>query len=498
MIKKNILLYCLEFFLSLIVGILSFRYGIDRKILWVILAFAAFIILGINFYHLYRLNSKKMEHIFLMLAIPIGILYSLFLAPFRIADDAAQIIKNIDLSQGHLFTRKDSDNKAIVDVPRAFDVKYHVTMLKIKPFYNIIKTDTNYNDLYRVRNEFTYTVINMPTNYMFSSLGLKLGSLLNLNLYISLYIAKLFNLIFFWIIGYIMIKIFPFKKIFLLVYLFNPMMLQTMSSIGADCFTNLVCLLWISYILYLKFDKKKVETIDTFYLFILMVMLATAKFIYFPLLLLLCLIKNLYQNKKDRKIVLFSVFLSLIVVGVGIYIGIGYKCDFATVVSKNDIDSIGQLKNVLTKPWNFIIAIVNSIYKRQGNYFSEFFGKILGSYHILLMFIPYILYIGLFFITMFMDRKDYFDKASKYLILFVTFILVMCVFGVEYLTWNSVGSHFISGVQGRYFLPFMLLPFIIIATDKIRIKFKDSTRFVTLMIIIIQLMNIFVLYRSYM
>ena len=88
MIKKNILLYCLEFFLSLIVGILSFRYGIDRKILWVILAFAAFIILGINFYHLYRLNSKKMEHIFLMLAIPIGILYSLFLAPFRIADDA--------------------------------------------------------------------------------------------------------------------------------------------------------------------------------------------------------------------------------------------------------------------------------------------------------------------------------------------------------------------------------------------------------------------------
>ena len=89
-------------------------------------------------------------------------------------------------------------------------------------------------------------------------------------------------------------------------------------------------------------------------------------------------------------------------------------------------------------------------------------------------------------------------KFQGFVRTFFTFILVMCVFGVEYLTWNSVGSHFVSGVQGRYLLPFMLLPFIIVATDKIKIKFKDNTRFVTVMIIFIQLMNIFVLYRSYM
>lgn len=498
MIKKNILLYCLEFVLSLFLGFLAFKYGIDRKILWLILAFLVFVMLGICFYHLYRLNFKKMEHIFLMLAIPIGILYSMFLAPFRIADDPAHIIKNIDLSQGHLITRKDSDNIAIVDVPKNFNDEIYSPSQKLKSFNKLIQNNTNYTDLYRANPSYTYTVINMPTNYIVSSLGLKIGIFFNLNLYISVYIAKLFNLIFFWIIGYIMMKIFPFKKIFLLVYLFNPMIIQAMSSIGADCFTNLICLLWISYILYLKFDKKKLESKDIFYLFILMIMLATAKFIYFPLILLLLLIRNLIDNKKVRNIILLSVFLSLLVVGIGIYIGLGYKCDFATIVSKNNIDTVGQLKNVLTKPWNFIIAFINSIYKRQGNYFSEFFGSALGSYHIKLMFIPYVLYIGLFFITMFMDHKDYFNKVSKYLISFITFILVMCVFGVEYLTWNNVGSHFITGVQGRYFLPFMLLPFILLSTDKIKVKFKDNTRFVTLMIITIQLMNIFVLYRSYM
>lgn len=496
--KKTIGLYVLETIISILFGIFLFQFGSSRKLYWVILAFIMFCSLGYLIYYLYKQNSKKLEHVFLLLAIPIGILYSLFLSPYRIMDDTAHLVKNIDLSQGHLITRKDSSNVAIMEVPKTVNSNLRLYVGDFKKMTALLEDRTDYKNLYRIENAFTYTAINMPTNYMVSSLGFKIGSLFNLNIYISAYLAKLFNLIFFFIVGYIMIKIFPFHKMFLLVYLFNPMMLQSFASIGADCFTNLICLLWISYILYLRFDKKIVEKKDTLWLFILMLLLATAKFIYFPLLLLLCLLRKCYKTKNDRKTVLLSVFLALIVGFIGIYIGLGYECEFATEVSGYEIDTVGQIKNLFTRPWDFVIAVMMTIYKRQGDFFCEFFGRILGSYHISLFFIPYVLYIGLFFVSLFMEHKEDLKKAGKYLILIMSAILILCVFGVEYLTWNPVGGHFISGIQGRYFLPFMILPLLLLSTDKIKVKFKDNTKIVTCLLLLIHLLNIFVLFRSFM
>ena len=497
--KSNYYLYFLEFITTFMFGFYLFRFGMNRSFIWLTFSGITLILLISEIMFSYRYLKDKKEKIFLLIAIPVSILYSLFLAPYRIMDETAHLVKNIDLSNGNLITKKDKEDKAIVYVPEGVN---EIDDKKIKDFASLDKAlseKTDYENLVRVNPFFTYTVINTPTPYLLSALGFKIGSLLNLNFYLSMYLAKLFNILLYLVVGYWIIKLIPFGKLFMLVYLLNPMLLQGVSSIGADNFTNLMSLLWISYILYLRFRKEKIKNKEIVILSILMLLVSTSKFIYFPLLLLLLLLKNQYQNHKQKKVIAISILLSLILTGISIYIGLGYDNEFVRFISGNNIDAIKQLKGVITKPWNFIIGIVMSIYKYHGDYITEFFGYQLGNTDITLMYGAYLGYIIIFIASLFMNKERIeLTKKNRYLLWVTTFILIGCIFGVEYLTWNSVNARIIEGIQGRYFIPFMIIPCILIINDKIKISFKNNQFITVASLLIIHLLNIFVLFRSYM
>ena len=498
-IKKNYCLFILEFLTSLMLGFYLFRFGVNNDLFWLILSFITFIILCIEIILLYKYFNDRKEKLFLLIAIPISLLYSMFLAPYRIMDETAQIVKNIDLANGNIITKKDKDNKAIVYVPTGIN---EIDDKKIKDFKSLdeaLSSNTNYKNLVRVNPFFTYTVINTPTAYLVSSLGFKIGNLFNWNIYLSMYLAKIFNVLLYLLIGYLIVKLIPYGKLFMLVYLLNPMLLQGVSSVGADNVTNLISLLWISYILYLRYKKEKVNNKEIGILSILIILLCTAKFIYFPLLLLLLLIKNKWESNKQKKVILLLVLISLLLTVLSIYIGLGYDNEFARVISENNsnINALEQLKGVITKPWNFIIGIIMSLYKFNGDYIAEFFGYELGNSDITLMFISCIGYVLVFLFSLFsIKEKIDFTKKDRNILWVITLVLICCVFGVEYLTWNSVDTRIIYGVQGRYFLPFMVIPFILLVTKKIKIDFNN--KLIIMSLLVIHLLNIFVLFRSYM
>lgn len=498
-LRNKYYLVILEFLTTLILGFYLFRFGVNKNLLWLVLSGFAFIILVLEIILLYNKFKDKKEKLFLVVAIPVSILFSLFLSPYRIMDETAHLVKNIDLVNGNIITEKDDNNKAIVYVPEGIN---EIDDKKIKNFKSLdeaLSENTDYNNLVRMNPFFTYTVINTPTPYVLSALGFKIGNLLDLNFYLSMYLAKLFNVLLYLIIGYFIIKLIPFGKMFMLVYLLNPMLLQGVSSIGADNFTNLISLLWISYIFYLKNKKDKITKKEVGVLSVLMLLLSTSKFIYFPLLALLLLLKDKWKSSNQKKAILTSLFVSLILTIISIYIGLGYDNEFALVISGNNINTINQLKGIITKSWNFIIGLIMSIYKFHGEYITQFFGFKLGNTDISLMYGAYLGYILIFIMSMFMNKdKISLTKKNKCLLWLISFILICCVFGVEYLTWNSVASRIIEGVQGRYFLPFMVIPFILLITDKIKINFKNNQLIIVTSLLIIHLLNIFVLFRSYM
>lgn len=467
-------------------GTFKSLYGVFSLILLIALIYLATILI--------KKYKKNIPIIFLIIAIPISLLYTFFLSPYRIMDESAHIIKNIEMSKGNFISKKDSKNQALVYTPIKINDDTWKVGASYKTLIHNLKIETDYSAKNYVRPFWTYTVINMPTAYASSGLGFTIGRLLNLNIYVSMYIAKVFNVITFLIIGYVILKLLPSMKLFALVYLLNPMNLQAVSSVGADCFTNLICLLFIAYIINLKF-KDNISNKDCWYLFIIMLLLSTAKFVYFPLFILLLLIfKKL--NKKQKRIILFGVLGSLILTMISVYIGLGYKNVFVEKYVGKDVDPLLQMKYVLTKPWKFVFACFMSLYKYMESYFTKFFGQYLGNYDIKILFTPFVLYLFVFFSSIFTEKRIKFEKREIIISLATVFILFCCIFGVEYLTWTRLYQNIVEGVQGRYFIPFMLLPLIFMNNDKIKVTFKNNNLITICLLFFIHILNILVIIKT--
>lgn len=493
------LLYLIEGMTSILLGIFIFRYGCHPNLFMdgiFILIFSCFLLIEI--FILYRKEKKHLEKIFLLLGIPICFLYTLFLGPYRIMDETAHLVKALDLSYGNLVTAKDEENKGIVYVPEGVNEVDDKKITNFSSLSEALTKENDYENLVRMNPFFTYTVLNSPTPYLLSASGFAIGRLLDLNLYVSMYLAKIFQMIFFLSAGYFIIKFLPVGKLFGMIYLFNPMVLQQMSSIGADNFTNLTCLLLISYVLKLKFQKENIALKQVSLLSILMVLVSSSKFIYFPLIGLVWLLRKKITTKREKIILIIATILSLAIAVLFIVIGLGYDNEFALFISGNEIDTMKQLEYVIKQPFKFLVVCLSTLFTNFNLYIEGLFGRQLGNTDISLFYPSYIAYIVLFFFTLFLEKeKQSLERSTKLYFLIVGIILSFCVFGVEYLTWSGVGSNVVDGVQGRYFLPFFIL-FMFCLKRKPRTRnLKYVQEISVLSLLIIEISDIFILYTSY-
>ena len=497
---QEIISYLIESITSILLGIFIFRYGCHPD-LWMdgifIFIFSCFLLIEI--FILYRRKKKHLEKVFLILGIPICFLYTLCLGPYRIMDETAHLVKSLDLSYGNIITAKDEENKGIVYVPEGVNEIDDKKITNFSSLSNALTEDTNYENLVRMNPFFTYTVLNSPTPYLLSASGFAIGRVLELNLYVSMYLAKIFQLLFFLIAGYFIIKFLPVGKLFSLIYLFNPMVLQQMSSIGADNFTNLTCLLLISYILKLKFQEEDITLKQVSLLSIFMLLVSSSKFIYFPLISLVLLLKKKIKTKREKIILTLTTILSLAIALLFIVIGLGYDNEFALFISENEIDAMRQLEYVIKHPFKFLVVCLSTLFTNFNYYVEGLFGRQLGNTDIPLFYPSYIAYIVLFFFTLFLEKeKQKLERATKLYFLIVGIILSFCVFGVEYLTWSGVGNNTVDGVQGRYFLPFFIL-FMLCLTRKPRSRnLKYVQEISVLCLLVIEISDIFILSTSYM
>ena len=71
-----------------------------------------------------------------------------------------------------------------------------------------------------------------------------------------MYIARILNLIVGLILGYYSIKLIPFGKLLLTIYMFLPMYFQQEASISADSLINSVAIFFIAYNLYFESNER--------------------------------------------------------------------------------------------------------------------------------------------------------------------------------------------------------------------------------------------------
>lgn len=431
----------------------------------VIIAAILFIILQIGFFSILFLSKQKswkFEKIFLILAIPIGILYILLIPIGRVPDEGAHFARIYEITTGHFVSDtdeygmpgsfEDSNINTIVSMSN-FTIHYNEL-----PSYSSIYANSD-NQEFISTSSYNYNII----NYFPQVIGMSLGNLLHLPLLISCYIARLFNLITCILIIYFSIKHIPFLKKAVIFITFLPITMQEICSLSADGLPIATAIALISFVLYSiysiknQFTKKQITAMVA-----LCIILCLCKTIYAPICLLLFAIpKERFGNSKRKLLTIFGTGIACSALLIGWLI--------ATPPLVSISDSGVQTVSIIKHPIRYLGILINSILVNSGLYISGIFGGFLEWFNIDLSFLYTICTYTVFIIICSEARKLWtISKTFKNIGIFICTTIIIGTFTIMYTQWTKNGETIIDGVQGRYFLPiFLLVPIFCLHTKKL-------------------------------
>lgn len=422
---------------------------------------------------LYRaIKTEKIEYIYLSLMIPIGLCYMIFIIPNYPYDEAAHAYRVYELSNGKFITKSNDEKKAIMKVPQQL-----IDTMEIKNYKQLVNNLTltpDYKNLVELHPDATGAAPYTIFSYFSPTIGMLIGKTMNLNVLLTYYLARLMSFISFLVITFYAIKIIPFGKIILFIISFNPIWIQQGVSISADTMINAFTLLLLSFVFYLYDKKEKITNKEINIYGILAIFISFMKMVYFPLSALGLLLFNKIKNKKQRRKILIIIILTLIFAFLNYAISNFYTFPKSYQL-EHGINSIGQIKWILSHPIGYLKVIINTTITNGEFYFYTMMGRNLGNYTIVVPGIAILIYGYICLLSPLLEeKKEQFNTQQKVIITMVIITIYILIETAMYVIWTGIGANIVDGVQGRYFHPILLLlPFIFIGNNKIKLKNKN-------------------------
>ncbi len=296
-----------------------------------------------------------------------------------------------------------------------------------------------------------------PYQYFPQAIGIGLARLFHLGQVPTLYLGRLMVLLCYTGIIYITLHFTPFKPLFTLLGL-APFVLYTAGSFSYDLSILSLSFFFTGYVLYLAYDKEKMSVYDIIVLCFAGLLLAPLKYIYVPLLFLPFLIP---KSKWPRPLLktIYCALLSLsgclifIWLVISIY-GNGQSLLFTNMVVETPwLDPEGgyTYASLLAQPLELIRLLFFTAFDRLGEFVLA-----LGSfqYNNLPLWQCCLAWILILFCGIPVQGQPglVISKKQKGLMAF-SGVLVYLLGLAAALPWTYIGSYYIRGAQGRYFIP---------------------------------------------
>lgn len=431
------------------------------------------LILFINFIMIIYLNKKevlKKEKIFLIFSLIYGIPMLFLFPPFQIPDENVHFYRAYAIAEGKVIPDRIGNYNGN-PIPSSISKLMEVTKfsgivrnpngkLKISDLQSASFIQTNRNELSNF-NQVGAAIYN-PLSYIPQIIGIKLGEVLNLPILFIFYLARIFNFSIWVLVIYLAIKKVPkLKNIFLLLTL-NPIGLQQGISLSPDAMLNAFSLLFFSYLFYLYLlDKEVINWKYTMIFFLGIFIPSTIKIVYFLLIILLIGLP-LKKYKKISNFIIIILGISIITLVINLIWGV-----FAP---ENPINTVGQI-NVLKHNIFDYIEILYLTTREMMQFYIESSVGILGWLDTKLPFWLIYSYILILLIHTFsnkiLEKRDF--KFLISMLLYVIGIYLGVLTGL-YIIFNSPNVPYITGVQGRYFLPLIPIMIVLLSSKKISVN----------------------------
>ena len=467
----------------------DFMLHLPNKSIYGLISYIGIIVLGMAGILVFRNVDRKavpLEKIYLMLAIPLGILYCIANPLGRVPDEDYHARKAMAISYGNIFSHadekgyaKDYFNANLDPLVNRYINSYEISVEKMKepPTEEKVKLEYNTMALYA------------PICHAPQAIGMLLARIFGADIAIQCYMARIANLAIAITLVYQAIKLIPFKKHIVLFLALLPVTITEFASMAADALTIALSLFYVSYIIYLKYDENKmlITKKDIVILTISSIVIALCKIVYIPLCLLLFVIpKEKFGSLKKKNIITISVFSISVILNL---IWLIY-CSRFLVVFNPGVDSAEQVKYILTHPISYLLIMFRTMNVYNQILIVGLCGEGLGSYCVqasVLFIYPCIVMItGLFLLDTEKDKVKI-DWKTKLIFLFIFASIVLLIYTSLYVQWTPVQSSIIKGVQARYFLPILMLVAIVLNNNKLIIDGKLSYRYILLFLLFFNL-----------
>lgn len=402
-----------------------------------------------------------------------GLCMLVIMAPMSAPDesyhyDSSFVLSNIILGKSDIygFEEEYSNKEGIWG-------HYNANTAYIRAMHDIFNGEKNLGNV--VNRVTRINELRHPVIYLAPALGITLGRLMGFNFMQVYYMGRLFNLLLYISLALAAVWIIPKYKDLLLLVAALPMCLHQAASFSYDIVINGMSFLFTAYVLKMSDQEKCVSWKDLLILVVMGGIMCPNKIVYIVLPLLTLIIpKERFRNSKDR--ILKSAF---VICGVLLIVLFVQHAVFRNLMSVGQTASVAgdySIRFAVEHPVKYLNLLYRTVSVNLISWIKLGLGN--GLAGLTLWVYEYLVFGFLFLLLLSAFRVDgkelVFGRLQK-TVLWLTVIagtgLVVCALS----TAETYGASIVAGVQGRYFIPYMVPVLLGIRTSKIKVNIKSET-----------------------
>lgn len=442
---------------TLMLSFEGYRADYLQKI-YVLLAILLGFLIVFAYWMLFIKKGVKVEFIYLVFAGVLGIMYLGLIPESETPDEEHHFWSAYSVS--NILLGYDSDN---IEMRKSdLDSKYIKNVFERKDYNEYIKQLLYPDKLDSEIVSSGYEAINtVKYQYFVPGSGIAVARLLKLGTVRTYLIGSIFNFIFFLLCTFYAIRKIPCGKEALMMIALLPITMQQATSYSYDCFV-----IALSFILVALSIKAIVEGVlsnkEIIILALVTILFAPVKSYAYIALCALILVP-IWKYRRTNKRLVYSLAIILViclsVVGIRILLASPNTAEQTEHLVGMSHEQGYTLHYLLNNKESIFEIVGNTIFHRVDFYLLSMLGYTLGCFTIP---IPsyVVLFLGLLlFIAIIKNDtdKDCFSWKIKSYFLIIVAICIACIEGGMLLGWTTRYVACIDGVQGRYFIPVLLL-----------------------------------------
>ncbi|RGJ66387.1 DUF2142 domain-containing protein [Dorea formicigenerans] len=440
------------------------------------------------------MKNKKLQIIFIVAAMGLGVAYMFMISPFVVPDEASHFATCYAESSVLMGKEVCDENtgEVIADIDAA-DYLIREEIPTKNTYVRYIKGVCGKTENVIAKKTLLRTPLSMKNiGYIPQVIGISVARVFHMNSEQLLYMGRLFALIWYCFIMYWAIKLIPEWKMILWIIGLCPMTLQQVVSYNYDSVLLGITFFLVAYTLFLKFDKDKITKRDIIIIGISVFGIASIKFVYLPLVGIALLIpKEKFDGMKKK--CLISALICVIGVGGILITNLATMTHIVTTGADSGTTAIGNeltyfsMASFIHQPKEVIKVFYRTFEFSTSGYIESMLAAPLGWID---LGMPSLVILGLVVLLMLCWQKKNvnvkFNWKEKIWLIFIGIMIIFLVMLSLMIDCTYVGSRTILGIQGRYFLPILSVLLIATQTNKLTLQTNQIEKYEPIILIAIQ------------